>query len=59
MAREIRLVPIRHAHTDGDTLVHFVNNDVIMTGDFYRSLGYLEYRPPRERRVIERDAGGG
>jgi glyoxylase-like metal-dependent hydrolase (beta-lactamase superfamily II) len=37
---EIRLVPIRHAHTDGDTLVHFVNNDVIMTGDFYRSLGY-------------------
>jgi cyclase len=37
---EVRLIPIRHAHTDGDTLVHFVNNDVIMTGDFYRSLGY-------------------
>lgn len=37
---EIQLIPIRAAHTDGDTLVHFVNNDVIMTGDFYRSLGY-------------------
>ena len=37
---EIRLVPIRHAHTDGDTLVHFVNNDVIMTGDYFRSVGY-------------------
>jgi cyclase len=37
---EVRLIPIRRAHTDGDTLVRFVNNDVIMTGDFYRSLGY-------------------
>ncbi len=37
---EIHLVPIRRAHTDGDTLVYFPNNDVIMTGDFYRSLGY-------------------
>jgi cyclase len=37
---EVRAIPIRRAHTDGDTLVHFVNNDVIMTGDFYRSLGY-------------------
>ena len=37
---EIQAIPIRAAHTDGDTLVRFVNNDVIMTGDFYRSLGY-------------------
>jgi glyoxylase-like metal-dependent hydrolase (beta-lactamase superfamily II) len=36
----IELIPIPHAHTDGDTLVHFVNNDVLMTGDYYRSLGY-------------------
>ena len=36
----IELIPIRRAHTDGDTLVHFVNNDVLMTGDYYRSLGY-------------------
>jgi cyclase len=37
---EIRLIPVRNAHTDGDTLIHFVNNDILMTGDFYRSLGY-------------------
>jgi glyoxylase-like metal-dependent hydrolase (beta-lactamase superfamily II) len=36
----IELIPIRRAHTDGDTLVHFVSNDVLMTGDYYRSLGY-------------------
>ncbi len=37
---EIRLIPVRAAHTSGDTLVHFVNNNVLMTGDYYRSLGY-------------------
>jgi len=37
---EIELIPIPHAHTDGDTLVHFVNSDILMTGDYYRSLGY-------------------
>ncbi len=37
---QVQLVPIPSAHTDGDTLVKFVNADVIMTGDFYRSLGY-------------------
>jgi glyoxylase-like metal-dependent hydrolase (beta-lactamase superfamily II) len=37
---QVQLVPIPAAHTDGDTLVKFVNADVIMTGDFYRSLGY-------------------
>jgi glyoxylase-like metal-dependent hydrolase (beta-lactamase superfamily II) len=37
---DIELIPIPSAHTDGDTLVHFVNNDVLMTGDYYRSLGY-------------------
>jgi glyoxylase-like metal-dependent hydrolase (beta-lactamase superfamily II) len=36
----IRLIPVRAAHTDGDTLVVFPNNDVIMTGDFYRSVQY-------------------
>ena len=34
------LIPIPRAHTDGDTMVRFVNNDVIMTGDFYRSVQY-------------------
>jgi cyclase len=37
---EVRLIPILRAHTDGDTLVHFVNNDVLMTGDYFRSLGF-------------------
>jgi len=36
----IELIPIHNAHTDGDTLVHFVNNDILMTGDYFRSLGY-------------------
>ena len=36
----VQLIPIPSAHTDGDTLVKFVNADVIMTGDFYRSTGY-------------------
>ncbi len=37
---QVQLIPIPGAHTDGDTLVKFVNADVIMTGDFYRSTGY-------------------
>ncbi|MGH9591964.1 MAG: MBL fold metallo-hydrolase, partial [Bryobacteraceae bacterium] len=37
---DIELIPIPAAHTDGDTLVHFVNNDVLMTGDFYRSIQF-------------------
>jgi glyoxylase-like metal-dependent hydrolase (beta-lactamase superfamily II) len=36
----IDLIPIRRAHTDGDTMVYFHNADVLMTGDFYRSIGY-------------------
>jgi cyclase len=35
---DIQLIPIPVAHTDGDTMVRFVNADVIMTGDFYRSV---------------------
>jgi cyclase len=37
---DIQLIPIPAAHTDGDTMVRFANNDVIMTGDFYRSIQY-------------------
>lgn len=37
---EVDLIPIPRAHTDGDTLVRFKNADVIMTGDYYRSVGY-------------------
>lgn len=37
---DVELVPIPRAHTDGDTLVYFPNSDVIMCGDFYRSIQY-------------------
>lgn len=36
----VRLIPVPVAHTDGDTMVHFQVADAIMTGDFYRSVGY-------------------
>ncbi|PYS40814.1 MAG: MBL fold metallo-hydrolase [Acidobacteria bacterium] len=37
---DVQLIPIRSAHTDGDTLVRFPGLDVLMTGDYYRSVGY-------------------
>jgi glyoxylase-like metal-dependent hydrolase (beta-lactamase superfamily II) len=37
---EAQLIPVPAAHTDGDTMVFFVKANVLMTGDFYRSLGY-------------------
>jgi cyclase len=37
---EVEAIPVPHAHTDGDTMVHFRMADVIMSGDFYRSVGY-------------------
>jgi glyoxylase-like metal-dependent hydrolase (beta-lactamase superfamily II) len=37
---DVHAIPVPVAHTDGDTIVHFVKSDVIMTGDFYRSVGY-------------------
>ncbi len=36
----ITLIPVPRAHTDGDTMVYFPTADVIMTGDFFRSVGY-------------------
>jgi cyclase len=36
----VRLLPIRHAHTDGDTLVVFSEHDIIAVGDYYRGIGY-------------------
>jgi cyclase len=36
----VELIPVRAAHTGGDTIVRFVNADVIMIGDFYRNFGY-------------------
>jgi len=37
---DVQLLPIRVAHTDGDTLVRFPGLDILMTGDYYRSVGY-------------------
>jgi glyoxylase-like metal-dependent hydrolase (beta-lactamase superfamily II) len=37
---DVQLIPVRNAHTDGDTMVKFVKADVIMSGDFYRQVGY-------------------
>ena len=38
---DVRLIPVRNAHTDGDTLIHFRGHDIIATGDCYRGIGYL------------------
>jgi len=32
---EIRAVHYRHSHTDGDSVIHFVNSNVIHTGDIW------------------------
>ena len=37
---DVHLIPIHRAHTDGDTLVYFPTNDVLMTGDYYRSIQF-------------------
>ena len=36
----IDLIPVRAAHTSGDTLIRFENANAIMIGDFYRNYGY-------------------
>ncbi len=36
----IDLIPVRAAHTGGDTMIRFENANVIMIGDFYRNYGY-------------------
>jgi cyclase len=37
---DVQLIPVRAAHTDGDTLVHFVKHDILATGDYFRTIGY-------------------
>ena len=36
----VRLLPVRNAHTDGDTLVIFPKHDIFAVGDYYRGIGY-------------------
>jgi cyclase len=37
---DVHLIPIRNAHTDGDTLVSFPRHDILAVGDYFRSTGY-------------------
>jgi len=37
---DVQLIPVLNAHTDGDTMVYFPKADVLMVGDFYRSIQY-------------------
>ncbi|HKE93054.1 MAG TPA: MBL fold metallo-hydrolase [Povalibacter sp.] len=37
---EVQLIPIRAAHTDGDTLIRLPKHDALVVGDYYRSAGY-------------------
>jgi glyoxylase-like metal-dependent hydrolase (beta-lactamase superfamily II) len=37
---DVQLMAVPSAHTDGDTLVYFPAEDVLMTGDYFRSVGY-------------------
>jgi glyoxylase-like metal-dependent hydrolase (beta-lactamase superfamily II) len=37
---QVQLIAVPRAHTDGDTMVYFPGLDIIMTGDFYRSIQY-------------------
>jgi glyoxylase-like metal-dependent hydrolase (beta-lactamase superfamily II) len=46
---DVQLIPIRAAHTDGDTLIYFPTVDVLATGDYFRTEGY-----PR----VDRRGGG-
>jgi glyoxylase-like metal-dependent hydrolase (beta-lactamase superfamily II) len=34
------LIPVRAAHTGGDTMIRFENANAIMIGDYYRNFGY-------------------
>jgi cyclase len=37
---DVELIPVPAAHTDGDTMIYFPKADVLMVGDFYRSIQY-------------------
>lgn len=36
----VRVLKVPSAHTDGDSIIHFVNANVIHTGDIFRTVGY-------------------
>jgi glyoxylase-like metal-dependent hydrolase (beta-lactamase superfamily II) len=37
---DVKLIPIRVAHTDGDTLISFPRHDILAAGDYIRTVGY-------------------
>jgi cyclase len=37
---DVKLIPIRAAHTDGDTLISFPKHDILAAGDYIRTVGY-------------------
>jgi glyoxylase-like metal-dependent hydrolase (beta-lactamase superfamily II) len=37
---DVRLLPMRNAHTDGDTMIQFTKHDVLAVGDYFRSVGF-------------------
>lgn len=46
---EVRVIPMPPGHTDGDSIIHFVDSDVIHTGDMFRTVAFP---------VIDRGNGG-
>ena len=46
---EVRVIPVPPGHTDGDSIIHFVDSDVIHTGDMFRTVAFP---------VIDRGNGG-
>ena len=50
---EIQLIPVPVAHTDGDTMVFFPGQDVLMMGDYFRTRRLPEHRS-RQRRIAAR-----
>ena len=45
----VHIIPMPSAHTDGDSIIHFVDSDVIHTGDMFRTVAFP---------VIDRNNGG-
>lgn len=37
---DVQLIPVRAAHTDGDTLIRFPGRDILAVGDYIRTVGY-------------------
>lgn len=46
---EVRVIPMPPGHTDGDSIIYFVDSDVIHTGDMFRTVAFP---------VIDRGNGG-